>query len=200
MNIDSKTAALFANSLRAMSNGPTRGMSMSDSAILQNAADFLDALAASAPSQAWRCQASGPVSSRDAAEALLAAGHEFWLSVGRENYKAQGAVQWLTASDGSLVLFTRGEYKQTLLNNIAALPGAAVVNWKQPGDEDERGLIACSKDAPPAGRTLTDDAEAWTPEQLDGIASAVREACGPATAVRVRAILAASSTTAEEQS
>lgn len=111
--------------------------------------------------EAWQARAAlstpspvapEPISSKDAAEALLSAGHEFWLSVGRENYKAQGAVQWLTASDGTLVLFTRGEYRQTLLNNIAALPGAAVVNWEHPGDEDEdeHSLLACAKDATPA--------------------------------------------------
>lgn len=36
-----------------------------------------------------------------------------------------------------------------------------------------------------------DDEEPWDAAQLDGIAAAIREHCGPATAARVRRILAA---------
>lgn len=79
---------------------------------------------------------SGEPTAREAAETLIEAGHEFWLAVGREDYKAQGAVQWLTADDDALIIFTRGEYRQQLLANIHTLPGSTALIFSEPGDED----------------------------------------------------------------
>lgn len=49
------------------------------------------------------------------AQQLLDAAHEYWKASSRV---APGAVRWLTGEDGSLVIFTRGEYREELLRNI----------------------------------------------------------------------------------
>jgi hypothetical protein len=86
---------------------------------------------------------------REAGEALIEAGHEFWLAVGREDYKARGAVQWLTMNDDALIIFTRGEYRQQLLANIHVLPGSTTLILSEPGDEDAdvKSLEAFSRTA-----------------------------------------------------
>ena len=50
------------------------------------------------------------------AQALLTCAQEFWYS--ERGAGAQGAVKWLTGDDGSLVIYTRGEYRDTLMRNI----------------------------------------------------------------------------------
>lgn len=55
-----------------------------------------------------------------AGDKLLAAAHEFWKACRNEGQ--YGAVQWLTGSSGELIVFTRGEYRETLMRNIASLP------------------------------------------------------------------------------
>lgn len=54
-----------------------------------------------------------------AAQKLLAAAHEFWSACMAEGQ--YGAGQWLTGTSGELVVFTRGEYRDTLLKNIWSL-------------------------------------------------------------------------------
>lgn len=54
-----------------------------------------------------------------AAQKLLDAAHEFWSACYEEGQ--YGAVQWLTGTDGELVIFTRGEYRERLLSNIDTL-------------------------------------------------------------------------------
>lgn len=56
-----------------------------------------------------------------AAQALLDAAHTFWKECNKAGQ--YGAVQWLIGADGSLVVFTRGEYRQQLLAGIPTLPG-----------------------------------------------------------------------------
>ena len=58
-----------------------------------------------------------------AAQALLDAAHAFWKACHREGQ--YGAVQWLQGTDGELVVFTRGEYKDRLMHNIESLPSMA---------------------------------------------------------------------------
>lgn len=53
---------------------------------------------------------------RAAGQKLLDAAHEFWRACAAEGQ--YGAVQWLTGSRGELLVFTRGEYRDALLNNI----------------------------------------------------------------------------------
>ena len=50
---------------------------------------------------------------------LLDVAHEFWRACQEEGQ--HGAVQWLIGHDGSLVIFTRGEYKDVLMENIQSL-------------------------------------------------------------------------------
>ena len=56
----------------------------------------------------------------EAAKRLLAAAHEFWKACNAEGQ--YGAVQWLTDTDGALIIFTRGEYKDRLMRNVDMLP------------------------------------------------------------------------------
>lgn len=51
-----------------------------------------------------------------AAQKLLDAAHEFWKACIAEGQG--GAVQWLIGSQGELIVFTRGEYRGTLMANI----------------------------------------------------------------------------------
>lgn len=57
-----------------------------------------------------------------AAQKLLDAAHEFWKACHDEDPHATVAVQWLEGSNGELLIFTRAEYRQTLMNNIHGLP------------------------------------------------------------------------------
>lgn len=56
---------------------------------------------------------------REAAQELLNAAMNYW----EQNRKSglRGAVVWVQDSDGRLVILTRGEYRQTLMENIDCL-------------------------------------------------------------------------------
>jgi hypothetical protein len=54
-----------------------------------------------------------------AGDKLLAAAHEFWTACRNEGQ--YGAVQWLAGSNGELIVFTRGEYREELVDNIFSL-------------------------------------------------------------------------------
>jgi hypothetical protein len=54
---------------------------------------------------------------RKAAEHFRAAGYRYWEAMHRAGIPS-GAIAWVQSLDGSLVLFTRGEYLDTLLKNI----------------------------------------------------------------------------------
>lgn len=56
---------------------------------------------------------------RQAGQKLLDAAYEFWQACHEEGQ--YGGVQWLEGSNGELIMFTRGEYRNTLLNNIYIL-------------------------------------------------------------------------------
>lgn len=58
---------------------------------------------------------------KDAAKKLLAAAHEFWKACCAEGQ--YGAVQWVTDDTGALLIFTRGEYRPQLMENIMRLGG-----------------------------------------------------------------------------
>lgn len=53
---------------------------------------------------------------RDYADSLIKAGHDFWKACNRE--AGGGAVRWLSCDDGTLIVFTRGEYRDTIMENI----------------------------------------------------------------------------------
>lgn len=53
---------------------------------------------------------------REAGQALLDAAYAFWTTERKSGQP--GAVKWLTGSGGELVIYTRGEYRDTLMRNI----------------------------------------------------------------------------------
>lgn len=71
---------------------------------------------------------------REAADGLIEAGHEFWSACRRD--AGGGAVRWLDCDDGTLVIFTRGEYRDTLLAGIDKLPGIPTIHFSDDGDEE----------------------------------------------------------------
>lgn len=56
-----------------------------------------------------------------AAQKLLDAAQEFWEACQAEGQ--YGAVQWLLGSGGELLVYTRGEYRRQLMQNIDTLSG-----------------------------------------------------------------------------
>lgn len=72
------------------------------------------------------------------AQALLDAAHDFWdecLKAG-----SNGAVRWLEGTNGELIVFTRGEYRGRLLNNIWTLHDMEQIEFfpeRMPNNEDE---------------------------------------------------------------
>jgi hypothetical protein len=72
-----------------------------------------------------------------AAQKLLDAAYEFWQACHNEGQ--YGAVQWLTDSYGKLLIFTRGEYRETLMANINTLPNVEKVHFFGENIEDEDG-------------------------------------------------------------
>lgn len=73
------------------------------------------------------------------AQTLLDAAHEFWQACHSEGQ--YGAVQWLTGTDGELVIFTRGEYRDQLMRNIGILSDLERVHKfkgeEMPGEDDD---------------------------------------------------------------
>jgi hypothetical protein len=87
-----------------------------------------------------------------AGQKLLDAAAEFWAACNAEGQ--YGAVQWLVGTGGELVIFTRGEYRETLMANIYALPNVEKIHlfgeeMPQPPDEDDGALLADE----PGGKT-----------------------------------------------
>jgi hypothetical protein len=56
---------------------------------------------------------------KEKGQVLINAAREFWLV--HRRIGGPRAVVWLTADDGSMVLFTRGEYRSTIMRNIEPL-------------------------------------------------------------------------------
>ena len=61
-----------------------------------------------------------------AAKKLLDAAHDFFRACHDEGQ--YGAVQWLTGTGGELIIFTRGEYREHLLDRIPSLPNAGKIH------------------------------------------------------------------------
>jgi len=61
-------------------------------------------------------QNEAPESLRVAADALLEAAHRYWRELGA--VAGSRAVIWLEDTAGRVVIFTRGEYRQHLMENI----------------------------------------------------------------------------------
>jgi len=72
------------------------------------------------------------------AQKLLDAAHEFWRACNEEGQR--GAVQWLTGTNGELIIFTRSEYRNVLMSNIESLSNQDKVHFfseQMPIDGDE---------------------------------------------------------------
>lgn len=54
---------------------------------------------------------------REVGERLHNVAYEYWEACHKAGIPS-GAVQWITYQDGSMVIFTRGEYKSQLMANI----------------------------------------------------------------------------------
>ncbi len=59
-----------------------------------------------------------------AGDELLKAALNFWEACHEEGQ--YGAVQWLEGTGGQLLIYTRGEYRQQLMENIYKLPSSKV--------------------------------------------------------------------------
>ena len=71
-----------------------------------------------------------------AGQELLDAAYRFWDACHQEGQ--YGAVQWLTGTNGELVIFTRGEYRDRLMSNIDTLPNVEKIHFfgeSMPTDE-----------------------------------------------------------------
>ena len=51
-----------------------------------------------------------------AADKWMDAGYEYWVAAAKAGIN--GAVIWVADTDGRMSVFTRGEYRQTILQNI----------------------------------------------------------------------------------
>lgn len=73
----------------------------------------------------------------EAGQKLLDAAHEFWRACHEEGQ--YGAVQWLTGAFGELLVFTRGEYRERIMQNIETLPNVEKIHFfgEQMTDEEE---------------------------------------------------------------
>lgn len=75
---------------------------------------------------------------RACGDALLKTAQAFWEACHEEGQR--GAVQWLLGSNGELVIYTRGEYRETLMQNIDRLPSDVVHYFgEEMPDDDDHG-------------------------------------------------------------
>jgi hypothetical protein len=89
----------------------------------------------------------GEATLKGRADALIQAGHAFWQACRVE--AGGGAVRWLNATDGTTIIFTRGEYAQQLLARINEdYQGPVTVFEHTDPEDEERGVVA--KAAPAA--------------------------------------------------
>lgn len=92
---------------------------------------------------------------RDYADSLVEAGHDFWKACKRE--AGGGAVRWLSCDDGTLIVFTRGEYRDTIMENIGGYKAPEVFF-------EEDGITAAEAQEPAQAGELPDEREAFEAE------------------------------------
>lgn len=98
------------------------------------------ALRATQPAQA----AQSEPTLRDYADDLVDAGHDFWKACKRE--AGGGAVRWLSCDDGTLIVFTRGEYRHQIMSVVS---GDAAPTTVLKDDEIEAAQAAQSEPVKP---------------------------------------------------
>jgi hypothetical protein len=72
---------------------------------------------------------------RRAGQKLMDVAYEFWEACHEEGQ--YGAVQWLTGTNGELLIFTRGEYREHLMRNIHTLPNVNKIHFFSEDISDE---------------------------------------------------------------
>ena len=82
--------------------------------------------------------AQGEPTLRDYAADLVDAGHDFWKACERE--AGGGAVRWLSCDDGTLIVFTRVEYRDEIMAHVRGYKAPVVVF-------DEDGMTALEAEA-----------------------------------------------------
>jgi len=92
------------------------------------------ALSATQPAKA----AQSEPTLRDYAEDLVDAGHDFWKAC--ESEAGGGAVRWLSCDDGTLIVFTRVEYRDEIMAHVGGYKAPVVVF-------DEDGMTALEAQA-----------------------------------------------------
>lgn len=90
---------------------------------------------------------------RDYAEAFFKAGHDFWKACRRD--AGGGAVRWLSCDDGTLIVFTRGEYREAIMGAVGGYRATEVV-FEDQGSDEQNGMVACAAPAQEVGLTYTD--------------------------------------------
>lgn len=83
-----------------------------------------------------------PQTVESCAERLNDAGHEFWLACHNQEYGG-GAIRWVEYSDGSLIIFTRGEYRDRLMSVAEGMCPAPTVVFEKTDEDRERETRAC---------------------------------------------------------
>lgn len=96
---------------------------------------------------------------RDYADSLVEAGHDFWKACKRE--AGGGAVRWLSCDDGTLIVFTRGEYRDTIMENIGCYKAPEVFF-------EEDGITAAESKEPAQAGELPDERELFEAEMRCG--------------------------------
>jgi len=74
---------------------------------------------------------------RESGQRLLDAAMAYWEDCHKFRSELGGAIQWLESNDGRLVIFTRGEYRARLLENVDRLNLPVFVFDAEPPPEDE---------------------------------------------------------------
>ncbi|QNK65880.1 hypothetical protein [Variovorax sp. PAMC26660] len=96
-----------------------------------------------------RCAEGGaPRTLQSCAEALIQAGHDFWKACRRD--AGGGAVRWLNVTDGTTIIFTRGEYADRLLKTIGDDYHAPEIVFKHADPDDEERHVIAKVAAPQA--------------------------------------------------
>jgi hypothetical protein len=81
---------------------------------------------------------------RRAGQKLMDVAYEFWEACHEEGQ--YGAVQWLTGTNGELLIFTRGEYREHLMTNIHILPNIHKIHFfSEDISSEEEEEAACHR-------------------------------------------------------
>jgi hypothetical protein len=81
-------------------------------------------------------------------EKFLDAGNDYWAAAHKAGIG--GAIMWLTSESGAMVIYTRGEYKDSLLANI-----------ERQGPTTSFGAMTDGETGEPAAERVLNDKQPW---------------------------------------